>query len=128
METAFSGAQALLERTNVQELCKAGQKVVLLEHNQTISDALKSMSKSQILSAPMVRMEGAPGLVRSGLPLVAGSTWPLVVWTAGLHALERSALFDPFVLVSRLSMEDQRETLKVLFLLVKLLGFCGTWH
>lgn len=54
METAFSGAQALLERTNVQELCKAGQKVVLLEHNQTISDALKSMSKSQILSAPMV--------------------------------------------------------------------------
>ncbi|KAL4418674.1 hypothetical protein ABPG77_010621 [Micractinium sp. CCAP 211/92] len=54
VETAFSAAQALLERTSVQELCKASQKIVLLEHNQTIGDALKSLSKSQILSAPMV--------------------------------------------------------------------------
>ncbi len=61
VETAFSASQALLERTSVQELCKAGQKIVLLEHNQTFGDALKSLSKSQILSAPMVRGEAQLG-------------------------------------------------------------------
>lgn len=61
VETAFSAAQALLERTNLQQLCKAGQKIVLLEHNQTIADALKSLSKAQILSGPMVRGKGCRG-------------------------------------------------------------------
>ncbi|KAL4421528.1 hypothetical protein ABPG75_010819 [Micractinium tetrahymenae] len=54
VDTAFSTAQALLESTNVEELCRTGQKIILLEHNQTVGDALKTLAKSEILSAPMV--------------------------------------------------------------------------
>ena len=54
VETAFGPAQALLERTKLGALCKAGQKIVLLEHNQTVGEALKSLAKNEILSAPMV--------------------------------------------------------------------------
>lgn len=53
-ETAFSSIQALLELTKVTDVCKAGQKIVLLEHNQTIGEALKALARHEILSAPMV--------------------------------------------------------------------------
>lgn len=52
--TDFSAAQKLLESTNLSELCKKDQKIVLLEHNTTIGDALKTLAKHNILSAPMV--------------------------------------------------------------------------
>jgi hypothetical protein len=52
--TDFSAAQKLLESTNLTELCKKDQKIVLLEHNTTIGDALKTLAKHNILSAPMV--------------------------------------------------------------------------
>lgn len=95
VETAFSAAQALLERTSVQDLCKAGQKIVLLEHNQTIGDALKSLSKSQILSAPMVRGEAQLGdLVRVGTARMRGTAMD-TAWCAWLcclcHTLQYAA-------------------------------------
>lgn len=49
---------ALLERTKLSDLCKSNQKVVLLEHNLTIGDALKKLAKHKILSAPMVMEPG----------------------------------------------------------------------
>ncbi|EFN59772.1 hypothetical protein CHLNCDRAFT_133443 [Chlorella variabilis] len=54
MDGRWAGAQRLLSNTKVSDVCKTGQKIVLLEHNQTIGDALKTLAKNGILSAPMV--------------------------------------------------------------------------
>ena len=40
--TAMGSITELLERTKLSDLCKSNQKVVLLEHNLTIGDALKA--------------------------------------------------------------------------------------
>lgn len=45
----------------VSDITKPNQKIVLLEHNQTIGDALKTLAKAQILSAPMVGACGGAG-------------------------------------------------------------------
>ena len=49
----LGSAQTLLERTKLVDICKS-QQIVLLEHNQTVGDALKTLARNQILSAPMV--------------------------------------------------------------------------
>ena len=50
----LSSAQVLLEQIKLADICKK-QQIVLLEHNQTVGEALKTLAKNQILSAPMVR-------------------------------------------------------------------------
>lgn len=45
--------QALLERTKLSDICLGDQNIVFLEHNQTIGEALKTLAKHNILSAPM---------------------------------------------------------------------------
>jgi CBS domain-containing protein len=46
--------QSLLKRTTIADIAKPGQQVVLLEHNKTVGEALKTLSQHKILSAPMV--------------------------------------------------------------------------
>ena len=55
----LSSAQVLLEQTELADICRQ-QQIVLLEHNQTVGEGLKTLAKNQILSAPMV--SGASGL------------------------------------------------------------------
>lgn len=62
-----SVAPQLLEATKIEDVCKKDQKIVLLEHNQTISEALKALAKHNILSAPMVGGAGGRAC-RSRLP------------------------------------------------------------
>ena len=55
----LSSAQVLLENTKLADICRQ-QQIVLLEHNQTVGEALKTLANNQILSAPMVsRARGA---------------------------------------------------------------------
>ncbi|KAI3429675.1 hypothetical protein D9Q98_005760 [Chlorella vulgaris] len=53
-ETEMSPAESLLKRTTIADIAKPGQQVVLLEHNKTVGEALKTLSQHKILSAPMV--------------------------------------------------------------------------
>ena len=50
----FSGARKILQATMLSEICKPSQHITLLEHNLTVAQALKTLAKQQILSAPMV--------------------------------------------------------------------------
>ena len=46
--------QDLLSRTKLADIVKPDQKIVLLEHNATVGDALKTLAQHHILSAPMI--------------------------------------------------------------------------
>ncbi|KAK9818373.1 hypothetical protein WJX72_011551 [[Myrmecia] bisecta] len=49
-----SELQDFLHRTKLSDMCKEDQKLVVLEHNNTVSTALKELALNNILSAPLV--------------------------------------------------------------------------